>query len=99
MLEYNDFGDPSTVIRRDVPVDLEPSFHISLSSGQVVMSSPQPGIDGAVVTLVRNGQYVGRGLITKGVVTISAPTKFTSLKGLSAIIAGDGFTSTTIGAV
>jgi hypothetical protein len=96
MYEYNDFGDPSTVIRRDVPRRVVQGFHGRVSNGAVIIASTQPGISGAVVTLVRGGQYVGRGIIEHGRATIESPTKFGSLKGLSAIVAGDGFMATSI---
>jgi Peptidase family C25/Propeptide_C25 len=98
LLEYNEFGDPSMAIRRDAPITFT---HSSVSAAlvglhTVLVQTTQEGVDGAVVTLTRDGQYIGRGLFQGGTAMIDVPRGLETLDGVQAVLAGDGTIPITV---
>jgi hypothetical protein len=95
VLEYNLFGDPSMPILRDQPspiIDSAYSAHV-IDNFHASLQSSQQGSDGAIVTLLENGQYVGRGVLTQGATTITTVAPIDPAAPLDVIIGGDPFTA------
>jgi hypothetical protein len=96
VLEYNLMGDPSLIMHRENPLGtatvplngvLRSAFDVSLSTGSRA--------NGATITLVKDGQYVGRGVVVNGAADISTVVELPSLAGVQAIISGDTFVPTS----
>ncbi|MHB8717084.1 MAG: hypothetical protein ACYC9H_13885, partial [Sulfuricaulis sp.] len=97
VLEYNDLGDPSMTIWRDPP-SLYVGHLVSglLENDQVVVSSAQTGLDGTLVTLIRDGITLGQGVLENGTATITVSPNVSGLEGVTAILSNDGFLSTSV---
>ncbi|MHB8742962.1 MAG: C25 family cysteine peptidase [Sulfuricaulis sp.] len=97
VLEYNDLGDPSMTIWRDPP-SLYVGHLVSglLENEQVVVNSAQTGLDGTLVTLIRDGITLGQGVLENGTATITVSPDVSGLEGVTAILSNDGFLSTSV---
>ena len=97
VLEYNALGDPSMTIWRDPP---RPYYDYLVSSflanGQVILSSTQGGVDGTLVTLVRDGVTLGQGVLNDGTAIIPVDTSVSGIQGVTAILSNDGFLSSNV---
>jgi hypothetical protein len=51
--------------------------------------------NGATITLVQDGQYIGRGFVVNGVADIPTVVSLPSLAGVQAIISGDTYRPTS----
>jgi hypothetical protein len=100
-------GDPSMEMRTAVPVAFDTtklttrflhrsgSFPVGDPSFQVRVTSTQPGTDGAIATLKKSGEVIGRGTIAGGVTTIT-PSKRTDSAALSVSLEREGFLPTEL---
>lgn len=99
VLEYNALGDPSMMIWRDPP-DLFAGALVSgvlnLANGAVVVSSTQAGLDGTLVTLVRDGTALGQGVLENGATAIPVSRDVSSITGVTAILSNDRFLSASV---
>jgi hypothetical protein len=98
VLEYNLLGDPSMPLHRDVPLPIQDTLvrGALVDAAHVAVSTTQGTANGALVTLVRDGQYIGRGIVTDGTADVSTIVDVTTLNGVQAIIGGDPFVAGTV---
>jgi hypothetical protein len=94
VLEYNLFGDPSMPMLRDEPTPIAvANLHgVLIDASDVSVRSSQAATNGAVVTLLQNGRYIGRGIVVNGTTDITTPTPLTGTTGLQVIVSGDTYT-------
>jgi hypothetical protein len=96
IFEYNLMGDPSLSMRRDRPNPLGTlRFNAVLQNVSDVLVSTTTRANGATVTLVKDGQYIGRGVIVNGMADVSTVVTLPDLTGVEAIVAGDKFVPTS----
>jgi hypothetical protein len=97
-LEYNTFGDPTMYMWRAAPKLFDTSgVTATLVDGrhmQITLPG-QPDAYGANVTLVKDGHYVGRGVLAGDKATIQSAQDLTAANGLKAIFERQDYVSTT----
>jgi hypothetical protein len=98
VLEYNDLGDPSMPIWRDLPKTFATgAFSASLTgSNAVTVTLGQHGTDGTVVLLTRGSLVLGAGVLHAGRATIAVAGGIKSLNGVSATFVRDGYLAATL---
>lgn len=64
------FGDPSVTVRTDVPVSMNVSHVLTdfIGTDEVVITCD---LDGAIITIMNEGEVIGSGVVNNGTVTIS----------------------------
>ena len=97
-LEYTTFGDPSMYLWTAPPKYFDTNGVSSslVDPTHVRVGLPgQPGADGANVTLVDNGTYLGRAVLSGGTALIPSTEALSSLDGIEVIFERDGYVSAT----
>ena len=97
-LEYNAFGDPSMPVLRDAPAKfIIPVFHGSLvDANDVQLTTSQSGLDNTLVSLTRNGSYIGQAIVRDGTAVVHTDVSLDSLDGTNALLDRDQFQSASV---
>jgi hypothetical protein len=95
VLEYNAFGDPSMPILRNTPLRFVLSgtvFHGSLvDADDVRLTTGQAGLGNTLVSLTRDGTYVGQGILENGSTVVHTDVRLDNLDGTDALLDRDQF--------
>jgi hypothetical protein len=95
VLEYNLMGDPSLIMYRSNPIGTKTvPLNGVLQSALDVSLSTSSRANGATITLVKDGQYIGRGFVVNGAADIPTVVSLPDLTGVQAIISGDTYVPT-----
>jgi hypothetical protein len=98
IFEWTLLGDPSMPIHRDKPSPFAkvPFTGTLQSVNDVSVHTTKSTANGALVTLVQDGQYIGRGIVSNGTADITTVQNVTDLSNLQVIASGDTFVPSAV---